>query len=43
LRRDRIDRHFAREHSRDVAGAFGLQFIERFDRVERGRAATSWS
>ena len=33
--RDRINRLLAAEDARDVAGAFGLQFLERFDRVER--------
>ena len=31
-----IDRLFAAEHARDVGGAFGLQFVERLDRIEAG-------
>ena len=34
-RTDRIDRLLTAEHARDVAGALGLQFLKRFDRVER--------
>lgn len=36
LRTDRIDRLPAAEHTRDVGGAFALQFLQRLDRIEGG-------